>query len=683
MSDRVMELARRIYRLPRRVAGSVRARVHRLRRPGPRRISMAGAAGDSRPAIVFFAPEAGVVPHYMAHCVVAKTLQELGHRTLIVQCQGIYPRCVVMDGQALPQELTKKERRSVCLGCSRASSEMAGSYGLDVIELRELLDAEAYQWVDAVTANLPEDLSTFQIDGIWIGQICAAEAAVTFKVSDFTGADPSVRSLLIKYLRGALLSYRAMQRLIATTKVARVIHFNEYGILLSAALAARRAGVPTTNMAMASIRGVDRRQIDLRDETLAIASYRTRLNEWPSWRQLALPERFVKDVGDDCLYRMASNSIMVYSPARSGAVDELFLRLGLSTDRRVLVAFTSSLDEIEANNHYLSALGYEPFPEKQPFRDQIEWLEALIDLVESSSDLQMVVRIHPREDINRRDKVSSGHLKILRDRFDRRFEHIRFIWPADPVSSYDLMELADVGLSAWSSTALEMARLGVPVVVAFDLHTPFPIGDVVSWAPDRDGYFRCLKEALQSRGSLDRVGFAYRWYYLRTLGCAVDLGDVIPDPGFHGLPLPTYKLPGAAKMLQEVLVQGRSALRINHEALLAEQNQAAKLQEQEAIMRQLRRCIWFLCMGEDRSTDYRLFYGPPSTCGQIWPAYEAGVLDHGTSVEFRTRDGAVSRRSRMVRRLAALAAHNASDIGADPVARWSDEGMTASEVRKP
>jgi hypothetical protein len=625
---------------------------------------MAEAALDPGPLTIFFAPEAGVPAHYMAHCVIAKTLQERGHRTLIVQCRGIYPRCVVMDGRGLPQDLSDEQRRSVCVGCNRASSEAAGSYGLEVIDLRDMLDPEAHHWVDTMMANLPADLSTFEIDGIGIGKICGAEAAVTFKVSDFTGADSTVRSLLIKYLRGALLSYRAMQRLVAIARVGRVVHFSEYGILLTAALAARRAGVPTTNMAMASIRGVDRRQIALMDETLAIASYRNRLNEWPTWRNLALPERFVRDIGDDCLYRMASNSVMVYSPARSGSVNEVFSQLGLSADRRVLVAFTSSLDEIEANNHYLSALGYEPFPKKQPFRDQIEWLQALIDFVEPSSDQQMVVRIHPREDTNRRDKVSSGHLKILRDRFDRRFEHIRFIWPADPVSSYDLMELADVGLSAWSSTALEMARLGVPVVAAFNLHTPFPIGDVVRWAGDRDGYFWYLKEALGSRGSLDGIRFAYRWYYLRTLGCAVNVGDIIPDPGYHGLPLPRYKSPGAAKVIEDVLVGGRSALRINHEALLAEQGQTAQSDERDAIMRQLRRCIWFLCTGEDRPTDYRLFYGSSSIFEPADPAYDARVVDHGSSVEFCACDRTVSRRSRMVQRLAALAAHNAAEIEA-------------------
>jgi len=45
------------------------------------------------------------------------------------------------------------------------------------------------------------------------------------------------------------------------SKVQRVVHFNEYAILLAAALAARKGGIPTTFMGMASIRGVDRRRI--------------------------------------------------------------------------------------------------------------------------------------------------------------------------------------------------------------------------------------------------------------------------------------------------------------------------------------------------------------------------------------------------------------------------------------
>src|ERR1700726_2384015 len=99
---------------------------------------------------------------------------------------------------------------------------------------------------------------------------------------------------------------------------------------------------------------------------------------------------------------------MVYSPARSGATDSVFRRLGLSAERKLLVAFTSSLDEIAANAQYLSALRFESFSDVQPFADQIEWLRALIDKVEKSPDLQLVVRVHPREGANRRESTISA-----------------------------------------------------------------------------------------------------------------------------------------------------------------------------------------------------------------------------------------------------------------------------------
>ena len=242
---------------------------------------------------------------------------------------------------------------------------------------------------------------------------------------------------------------------------------------------------------------------------------------------------------------------MIYSPVRTGAVDQLFSRLDLSPHRRLLVAFTSSLDEIGADNQVIEALGLEPPSTRQPFCDQIEWLEALIVHVEGSKELQLVVRIHPREDINRRDKVASAHLEILRQRFSRPFKHVRFVWPAEPVSSYDLMELADVGLVAWSNTALEMARLGVPVLIAFD-YTPIPTRDVVAWSDNRKGYFWKLDEALQRIPSLNPIRFAYRWSNLRLLGGAVDMGDVIPDLQFLGLP--PYESPSAARAIEDILI---------------------------------------------------------------------------------------------------------------------------------
>jgi hypothetical protein len=502
---------------------------------------------------------------------------------------------------------------------------------------------------------LPEDLTTFEYEGVRFGKFCGAMAAVTFKTTDFGGSDPVVRALLIKYLKSSLISYLVVQNLAGIINISRVVHFNQYAMLLAAAFAARRAGIPTTNMSQATIRAVDRRRIVFMTEILSIATFRHELQEWPLWRNLALSESMVRDIAEDTIYRISSNSTFIYSPVHTGAIDDLFTRLNLQSGRRLLVAFTSSLDEIAANNHYLEAVGMAPFPEKQPFHNQIEWLDALIERVEGSADLQLVVRIHPREGANRRDNLQSTHLGILRQRFSRTFEHVHFVWPEDPISSYDLMELADVGLSAWSITGLEMARFGVPTVVAFDLHTPFPIGDVVLWKESREGYFEFVEQALQAAPSLDQIRFAYRWSHLRFLGCAVDLGDVIPTSEFGTLP--PYKTPAAGAAIENVLVGGRTALDINREALNDLQLPDVGARERDALMHQLRRCIWYFCHGEQRSEDYRLYYAR-SEMSSVPDGYDALLIDDGDTIEFQAAGRQVRRRSRLVQRLARLTAQN-------------------------
>ncbi len=85
------------------------------------------------------------------------------------------------------------------------------------------------------------------------------------------------------------------------------------------------------------------------------------------------------------------------------------------------------------------------------------------------------------------------------------------------------MELADVGLAGWSSTALEMARLGIPTAVAFD-YQPTPADDVVFWSPDRMHYFEAIDRLLVADDAFSRMRLAMRWAHLYLLGHAINFG---------------------------------------------------------------------------------------------------------------------------------------------------------------
>ena len=209
-----------------------------------------------------------------------------------------------------------------------------------------------------------------------------------------------------------------MQRLAATGKISRVVHFNEYAIVLAAALAVRGRGIATTFASMASIRGVDRRRIVLMPDPLAIMGQCKLFQDWVQWRELRLSPETIKEVADDCMFRSAGNAsdnLSADADRIDGAtrsVNLLYRRIaGRSWHLPVLSTRSLQIVSISA------ALKCEPFSDRQPFRDQIEWLAALIERVELSQNLQLIVRIHPREGANRREAVVSSHLGLLKSDF--------------------------------------------------------------------------------------------------------------------------------------------------------------------------------------------------------------------------------------------------------------------------
>jgi hypothetical protein len=625
--------------------GMVRRRLAR------ERLTTADLAKFRTGVTLFFAPAAGIVPHFASHCILAKTLQDRGNPVILAGCSGAYPRCTVMEGSTTAMKMADRRPGLVCVRCGTLSADLTKDYGLDVLDIGAHLSPQDSQRIEDTIAGAPADLTEVTVDGIAFGKIAASWVSVSQKTLDFTGKNPAIRKAILDQIRGALISYYVMESLIRKIPVARVVFFSEYAMLLGAVVSAQRAGIAITNMAHAHSMSDNRQRPTLSDQPLALLTYRQMLAQWPQWRDLAVPSSRVDQLFDDVLFRFTSDAVMVYSRKRSGATQALFDRLRLSKEKPILAAFTSSLDEIYANRLMLQVMGAQPFSLEQPFVDQIAWLRHLIGHAETTGCFQLVIRIHPREGGNRRETISSEHLKLLRQEFDRDYQHTRIVWPQDDVSSYDLMEIANAGTSAWSSTAIEMARLGVPTVVAFRDYTPVPVGDVVAWSRTPDGYLDCIETALHAPPSLTRTTATMRWMNLRLFGHSVDLTDVVPAPEYDALP--PFRTPAAAAFIEDVLIRGELPLALNHRSLVASQHPSAAQEERKALLRNLRRAAWVFTFGTEPKSDYMLMRGAPAD-GVLPPRTDAAAWVENGLVMFQTQGGIVSRRSRLVERLVTM-----------------------------
>lgn len=603
-------------------------------------------------ATLFFVPYAGVGPLFAQTCLMARTLKELGHRVLVARCFELFERCPVMSMYRLPFDASAEDKRDVCLRCADNSLAMTAAYGLDVLDLRALVSPDMIAGIDRALAAAPEDLLDFERDGLAFGMVSGADLAVTRKISDFTRISEQDRAAWLQYLRGCLLSYSLIDRLCRDYGIGRIVHVNDYAMIVSARMAARRNGIPCYGLSTPAHCNVDfRRSLIMPD--VWVKATDTLLRKWPECRDLSLSPERVREVGDDLLVRFAGQGILIYSPSKTTNGDAMTVReqLGLQPGRRLIVAYTSSLDETLSVQMSAKALGLTFHDRPQPFVDQIEWLTALVAYVERSGDLQLVVRIHPREAANKRESNTSQHLDRLRAAFGGTYAHCRLVWPQDAVSSYDLGEAADLALIWGSTVGLEMARLGVPVLAATHVSNfPCPVDDFLEWDETADGYFDCLRRLLDRPVTVDQIARAFRSYSLLVLGAAVDLSDVVPRPSFAELP--EYKLPTEAGVIEDAIIRGQDMCDLNVRRLQAAQRRDSRDRELDELRRQLRRVVHVLMTGTE-AADAPLWL--LSGEGAARPGGRSAAVD-GCTVHYNDGTGITTRVSPMAARLVPLCA---------------------------
>ncbi len=120
-----------------------------------------------------------------------------------------------------------------------------------------------------------------------------------------------------------------------------------------------------------------------------------------------------------------------------------------------------------------------------------EWITKTVQYFASRTDVQLVIRVHPGEKLVPQAK-SMG--TVVREALPELPGHIHVIGALDPVNTYDLIEIADLGLAYTTTVGVETAMNGIPVIVCGKTHyrgRGFTI-DPNTW----EEYFAALEKAL-------------------------------------------------------------------------------------------------------------------------------------------------------------------------------------------
>jgi len=95
-----------------------------------------------------------------------------------------------------------------------------------------------------------------------------------------------------------------------------------------------------------------------------------------------------------------------------------------------------------------------------------EWISRTVQYFAGRDDAQLIIRVHPGEVLTHGLAMAD----VVRDVLPELPEHIRLIEPQDNTNTYDLVEIADMGLVYTTTVGLEMAMTGIPVIVSGRTH---------------------------------------------------------------------------------------------------------------------------------------------------------------------------------------------------------------------
>jgi hypothetical protein len=144
-------------------------------------------------------------------------------------------------------------------------------------------------------------------------------------------------------------------------------------------------------------------------------------------------------------------------------------------------------------------------------KNMTDWLERTVQIFAGRPDVQLVVRIHPGE----RYTTGPSVAQVVRQALPDMPAHIRLVEALDPVNTYDLLEIADLGLAYTTTVGMEMAMSGVPVIVGGKTHyrnKGFTL-DPDSWQSYQELLARCLANPGDYRPTREQVERAWQYAY--------------------------------------------------------------------------------------------------------------------------------------------------------------------------
>jgi hypothetical protein len=234
------------------------------------------------------------------------------------------------------------------------------------------------------------------------------------------------------------------------------------------------------------------------------------LRSWTKWQDIEPTKSELEQVKKHREALSNGKSPFVYSSKAKVRRNHqsVKIRLGIKNQNKTILLALNSTDEIIANKTIGRGLATN-YP-GIVFSSQFEWVSQTIDWIASRNDLNLIIRLHPRDIPNKRDSVLSEQYSVWKKLLEHRPPNVFVNYPSQKISFEEVCEISTVVASGWSATCLEAMLMQKPVVT-YDSSLPALPADIHRTGSSKAEYFENLAMSLTESPNSLLPQKAERW----------------------------------------------------------------------------------------------------------------------------------------------------------------------------
>ena len=402
---------------------------------------------NQKSKVLSFSPFAFWRLHSLYEVAICHNLRWRGHPVTYVICDGLFSDCdMFWESTCGPRP---DNACAICQSNVQRSLTDLGIQSTPLSKYRQIdHNAVAKEFVEQIKDS---ELLEVCFDGYQISNYIKSSVHSHLRINSIDLDNQKHRSTLRSYIYSGIIALVLIRRMLSIEQPSIVLLFNGRLAITRIALElCKELGIRV----VCHERGIEAESLLLweNESCLSLRPYK-KLAE--NWRTIPLNATEFVRIAQWLDDRQKGKNLNWKAFSVEGSMGEVGDFISRNAGRTILGLFTSSTDELVAEDEFKSAFG-----------TQQDWIQHNINIAISNSEIVLLIRVHPNSGSKNSNGVNHDEINYFNELKKSLPENVHIISADDHCSSYALLNKISVGLVYVSTIGLEIACRGIPVICA-------------------------------------------------------------------------------------------------------------------------------------------------------------------------------------------------------------------------